>query len=62
MANRNANYYGVVGSYRGAFKANGHWVGVKDFNRHPNLKPRPLIRWQGPPSPAIVRAIKSPNY
>ena len=62
MNNKDANYYGVVGGYAGAFRANGHWVGVKEFNRHHELKPMPLIRWQGPPSKAIVKAIKSPKY
>jgi hypothetical protein len=61
--NADANYYGVVGGYAGAFKgANGKWVGVREFNRHLDLKPNPLRRWQGPPNAAIVRALKDPSY
>jgi hypothetical protein len=61
--NSKANYYGVVGSYAGAFKNHdGRWVGVREFNRHLDLKPKPLVRWQGPPNEAILRALKNPSY
>jgi hypothetical protein len=60
-ANYNANYYGVVGSYRGAYKVGRKWIGVREFNRHSELKPKPLRRWQGPPSSAILRALQNPE-
>ncbi len=60
--NSKANYYGVVGSYLGAFRGHSGWVGVKEFNRHPELKPKPLVRWQGPPNSAISKALKQPQY
>jgi hypothetical protein len=61
--NSKANYYGVVGSYAGAFRNTcGRWIGVKEFNRHLELKPKPLVRWQGPPSKAILKALQSPTY
>ena len=62
--NSKANYYGVVGGYAGAYKSEhrGIWVGVREFNRHPELKPNPLRRWQGPPSVAIVKALKNPSF
>lgn len=63
MNNSNANYYGVVGGYAGAFKdAYGNWIGVREFNRHLELKPKPLVRWQGPPNKAITHALKNPSY
>ena len=59
--NRKANYYSVVGAYRGAYRKGGRWIGVREFNRHPELKPKPLRRWQGPPSTAIVKALRNPK-
>ncbi len=59
--NRKANYYRVVGSDRGAYKLKGRWIGVREFNRHLELQPQPLIRWQGPPSRAIVAALTEPS-
>jgi hypothetical protein len=61
--NKKANYYGVVGGYAGAYKGNkGRWIGVREFNRHPELKPKPLIRWQGPPNTAILKALRNPSF
>jgi hypothetical protein len=58
--NKDANYYSTVGGYRGAYraKAGGQWIGVQMWNRRPDLLPRPLRRWQGPPSAAITEAMK----
>lgn len=60
--NAQANFYSVVGGYRGAYKSKGKWVGVKEFNRHPELKPKNVLRWQGPPSKAILEALRNPSH
>lgn len=62
--NSKANYYGVVGGYAGAYRSadSKRWVGVREFNRCLHLKPNPLVRWQGPPNAAIVKALKNPSF
>ena len=59
--NKKANYYRVIGHDLGAYKSRGRWVGVRIFGHHPELRPNPLIRWQGPPSKAIEKALRSPT-
>lgn len=53
--NELSNYYSEVGSYGGAIKFKGRWTAVKDLNRIDKQK---MYRWQGPPSKAIVNAMK----
>lgn len=57
MINRRAKYYSEVGSYRGVIRTGKgrKWVSVFDLNR---INKSDWIRWQGPPSEAIIRAMK----
>ena len=54
MSNRTANYYKEIGGYRGAIKRGGRWMGVHDTRRISKVG---IIRWQGPPSIAIQKAM-----
>lgn len=56
--NKDANYFSTVGGYRGAYKKKGKWYGVQIWPRSPDLRPKVINRWQGPPSLAIVKAMK----
>ena len=53
--NQLSNYYSEVGSYGGAIKIKGKWRAAKDLNRINKSK---MYRWQGPPSLAIINAMK----
>ena len=64
-SNRQAKYYqsapashSTVGSYDGAIKIAGWWVRAIELNR---INKSDWVRWQGPPSKAIVRAIRTGN-
>jgi len=54
--NKNADYYKVVGGYFGAVKIKGRWIRFKNCC-YCNLSG--LIRWQGPPSKAIDKTMKT---
>ena len=54
--NIKARYYSEVGSYFGAIKLYGKWFGAKNLNYLDKTK---WIRWQGPPSDPIKRAMKN---
>ena len=54
--NKQANYYKVCGGYFGAAKIKGRWIRFKNCC-YVNLSG--LIRWQGPPSKAIDKAMKT---
>jgi len=58
--NKKATYYKEVGGHTGALKVSGRWIG---FNRseYYNLLKQGMLngqRWQGPPSQAIIKALK----
>jgi hypothetical protein len=55
IRNSDANYYSFVGSYDGAVKIGGQWVRAVELNRIDKSHWR---RWTGPPSRAILRAVK----
>jgi hypothetical protein len=60
--NRKAKYYSTVGSYGGShdgtIKIAGWWVRAVELNR---INKSDWVRWQGPPSKAIVRAMRTGN-
>jgi len=58
MNNIKATYYSEVGSYQGAIKVSGKWIRAKNLN-YLNKTGIKWIRWQGPPSPAIIQTLKS---
>ena len=49
-------YFTFVGSYDGAIKIKGRWVRASQLNR---IDKTGWDRWQGPPSPAIIKAIEA---
>ena len=55
-SNRRAKYFSFVGSYEGVIKIKGKWIRAIELNR---IHKEDWIRWQGPPSPAIIRAVKT---
>jgi len=47
----------MVGSYDGLIRyTHSSWVRIKELNR---IDKHDWIRWQGPPTPAMERALKS---
>jgi hypothetical protein len=56
--NRKANYFSFVGSFDGAVKVAGRWIRIKELNR---IHKEDWTRWQGPPSPALARALQEPK-
>jgi len=56
IKNRNSCYYTEVGSYHGAIKLAGKWNRAMNLNYIDKSK---MIRWSGPPSLAIIKALRS---
>lgn len=60
MGNKKSEWYKVVGADVGAFKLMGAWIGFDcllcfEYDYPHKIKTQ---RWQGPPSKAIVKAMK----
>lgn len=55
MGNRQAKYYSMIGSHEGAIKIGRAWIHVTDLNR---IDKSGWIRWQGPPSEALTKAMR----
>ncbi len=53
--NRRANYYTPYGSYDGCVKIGGRWLRTSELNK---IDKTGWVRWQGPPSPAMVKALR----
>jgi hypothetical protein len=58
MTNKYPKYYSEVGSYQGAIKLDNRWQRAKNLNY---LSRALWIRWQGPPSKAIIKALNGSN-
>lgn len=56
MANREAKHFTFIGSFDGAIKIRGRWVRAVELNR---IDKTGWVRWAGPPSAAIVKAMKN---
>lgn len=48
-------YYSRIGSFDGAVKIGGRWIRAIELNR---IDKTGWKRWQGPPSPALARAMR----
>lgn len=53
--NKNAKYYQTIGADWGAIRIKNKWVG---FWYLTSIDKTGWMRWQGPPSPAITKAIQ----